>query len=257
MLLCESLDLGPREVIAAVGAGGKTTLLQRLAAELAARGACVVSTTTTAIWQPAGPLVVESNEDDLLAAVAALVAPGRVVTAASERRLAADTPGGTPCAKLAGVPPHLPQRLLALPGVSYVLVEADGARGLAIKAPAAHEPVMPPSATCVLAVVSIEALGEPLTAEIAHRPQRVAELLGIAMGTPLSPRHIATLLTHPLGGRKGAPGAARFVPFINKVQEEATLRGARAIAAQLSGQPGVDCVLIGAALAPQPVLERW
>ena len=257
MLLKAALSLARGSIVAAVGAGGKTTLLQRLAEELAGDGACVVSTTTTAIWEPSGLLVVEAEPSALLHTVAAVVLPGQVIVAAAGRRLAADGPGGPQRSKLAGVAPSIPALLLAIPGVDYVLVEADGARGAAIKAPAGHEPVIPPATTHVLVVVGIEALGEPLGAEIAHRPERIAVLLGIAVGTPLSPGHIASLLAHPQGGRKGVPDTAHFYPFISKVQDEPSLRGARAIANRLRGQPGIDRVLIGAALANEPVLEAW
>lgn len=257
MLLRDALQISGPALVAAVGAGGKTTLLQRLAAELAAGGSCVVSTTTTAIWQPEqGPLALAAG-DDLLAAVAAQVGPGRIVIAAAESRLVEQDDGLPLRPKLQGVALHLPARLLALAGVSHVVVEADGARGRAIKAPAAHEPVIPPQATHVLAVVGIDALGEPLDGAIAHRPERIASLLGLAEGGPLAPRHIAALLAHAAGGRKSVPATAHFYPFINKVQDEETLRGARAIAAHLRGQPGVQAVLIGAALAAQPVLEVW
>jgi molybdenum cofactor cytidylyltransferase len=257
MLLCDALHLPGCALVAMVGAGGKTTLIQRLAAELAGQGACVISTTTTAIWEPTGLVVVEGDDDSLLSAVAACTAPGLTITAASGRRRERDAESGTERTKLSGVPAHLPQRLLALPGVTHVLVEADGARGRAIKAPAEHEPVIPPQTSHVVALVSIEALGESLGEQVAHRPERISALLGISQGTPLSPRHIATLVAHPLGGRKGAPAAARFAVFINKVQDEALLHGARAIAACLAGTAGVDCVLIGAAQAMQPVLEIW
>jgi molybdenum cofactor cytidylyltransferase len=257
MLLRNALRLERGTIVAAVGAGGKTTLLQRLADELAAEGACVVSTTTTAIWEPEGVLAVENEPSALVPGVARLVRPGQVVVAAAGRRLAADGAGGPQRSKLIGVASSVPALLLAIAGVDYVLVEADGARATAIKAPAEHEPVIPPAATHVLAVVGIEALGEPLGADIAHRPERIAALLGIAAGTPLSPSHIASLLVHPQGGRKGVPDAAHFCPFINKVQDEPSLRAARAIAGFLRGQPGVERVLIGAALAPEPVLEVW
>lgn len=257
MLLCCALDLPQRAIVAVIGAGGKTTIIQRLAAELAEQGACVISTTTTAIWEPSGLVVVEADDDAVLAATSAYVGPGRVITVAGRRQLVAESPGEAKRPKLSGASPHLPARLLALAGVDYVLVEADGARGRAIKAPASHEPVIPPETTHVLAVVGIDALGEPLSDEIAHRPQRIAALLGVTMGTPLSPRHIATLLAHAQGGRKGAPAAAHFAPTINKVQDDASLRAARAIAGRLRGLPGIDRVLISAALSDQPVLEIW
>jgi molybdenum cofactor cytidylyltransferase len=217
----------------------------------------VVSTTTTAVWEPSGQVVVEADEMTLLTTVAGRVRPGLALTVAAARRLVADPVEGGERSKLQGVELHAPALLCALPGVDHVLVEADGARGRSIKAPAEHEPVIPPAATHVLAVVGIDALGEPLDEAIAHRPERIAQLLRLALGTPLGPRHIADLLAHPLGGRKGAPAAARFLPVINKVHDEAALRGARVIAGLLRGRQGIAGVLITAALAPQPLLEMW
>jgi molybdenum cofactor cytidylyltransferase len=257
MHLDEALELQRHAIVAAVGAGGKTTVLQRLAAELAAQGACVIQTTTTAVWEPQGAVLVEANAADLLKALSRFVGQGRIVTVAAGRKTASGAPDGTPGHKLVGVHPDTVLRIAQAEGVDYVLVEADGARGLPIKAPAAHEPVIPPSATHVLAIAGIEALGEPLSAEIAHRPAQIAALLGIAPQTPLNPGHMALLLGDARAGRKGVPENARFYPFINKVQDEIALRGARAIAGRLRQLPGVTHVLIGAALADQPVLETW
>ena len=75
--------------------------------------------------------------------------------------------------KAHGVPPELPGQLLARPDVDFVLIEADGSRMRPIKAPAEHEPVIPPGATLVVPVMGIDALDLPL-AEAAHRPESVA-----------------------------------------------------------------------------------
>lgn len=257
MLLDGAFELQPGDIVAAVGAGGKTAILSRLAGELAAHGHCVLSTTTTHIWQPAGPCIVEADEAALIAAVTAAVRPGRVITVAAEREFVADPPGVAPRPKLVGVQPHLPGRLQKLDGVAHVLVEADGAHGRAIKAPAEHEPVIPPSATVVVAVVGIDAVGQPLGKVIAHRPERLSALLRIEPGTILTPQHITALFEHPQGGRKGVPPLARFVVFINKVENETHLATARAIAAPLCRRSGIDRVVIGAAHAPQPVIEVW
>jgi molybdenum cofactor cytidylyltransferase len=103
----------------------------------------------------------------------------------------------------------------------------------------------------------MEALGEPITDVIAHRPERICALLDLTPATPLSPRHIAALLAHPSGGRKGVPASACYIPFLNKVQDDVLLRGARAVMAHVRGLPGIERVLIGAALSLQPVLEVW
>jgi probable selenium-dependent hydroxylase accessory protein YqeC len=256
MYLCQALDLHRHDIVAAVGAGGKTTALQRLAAELAEQGACVVSTTTTSIWEPEGTLLVEANADALLSALSRTAAKGHLVTVAAGRKAEPGTRDGCLRSKLIGIHPDVVLRIARTAGVDYVLVEADGARGLSIKSPASHEPVIPPSATHVLAIAGIDALAQPLTGTVAHRPAQIAALLGITEGTLLDPSHIALLLADARAGRKGVPEGARFYPFINKVQDT-SLRAARSIVGRVRAMPGITHVLIGAALSQQPVLERW
>jgi hypothetical protein len=46
------------------------------------------------------------------------------------------------------------------------LVEADGARGLLVKAPGLHEPTIPPCADLVCVLASLDAVGRPLGTEL-------------------------------------------------------------------------------------------
>ena len=57
MTLAEALGVRAGEVVAFIGAGGKTTAMYRLAADLAARGLQVIVTTTTKILPPDRPEV--------------------------------------------------------------------------------------------------------------------------------------------------------------------------------------------------------
>jgi molybdenum cofactor cytidylyltransferase len=141
--------------------------------------------------------------------------------------------------------------------VDVVIVEADGSRRLPFKAPAAHEPVIPTSATIVVPIVGLDVLGQSLDAEHVHRPEIVAELTGAALGDPVTPAMIAAVLAHPQGGAKGMPPNARLIPFLNKAEDEATLAAAREIARLLLKQPRIDGVLIGATQADDPVREVW
>src|SRR4030043_2196231 len=65
----ESLGLKAKELISLVGAGGKTTLMFRLAKELVAGGKKVVTTTTTKILEPTSDetafLIVNQDEEKL------------------------------------------------------------------------------------------------------------------------------------------------------------------------------------------------
>jgi len=258
--LVHALRLHPREVVALVGGGGKTTLMFRLADELVEAGRRVVTTMTTRIFvgQMARAPVALTLDDlgDLPAQAAgllrllpgALAAHGHVLIAGGR----AEEPD-----KAQGIPPALADLLAAQPDVDCVIVEADGSRRLSFKAPAEHEPVMPSTATIVMPVAGMDVVGRPLDAAHVHRPLRVAELTAARLGDPVTAEMIAITLAHPQGGSRGAPPAARLMPFLNKVEDEMRLDSARQVARLLLRQPRVDSVLIGAAEAADPVAELW
>ncbi len=165
--------------------------------------------------------------------------------------------------KLAGVPPSLVDRLALrlrsgqaqrLGGV-VILVEADGAGHRALKAPAAHEPVVPPSTTILVPLADLTVLGKPLAEKHVHRPELVAGLTGAALGDPVTVEMVATVLSHPQGGLKGLPKQARVIPILNQMAEYRSLREARQIARLILRNERVERVIIASLRAPQPVLE--
>jgi probable selenium-dependent hydroxylase accessory protein YqeC len=89
-----------------------------------------------------------------------------------------------------------------------------------IKAPAEHEPVVPPQTNVALLVMSAEAINQPLNADIAHRPERIAAVLGIEQGDILTPQLIAHLMTSTLGGMKNIPEQAVVYLLITHVSPE-------------------------------------
>ncbi|MGQ9490820.1 MAG: selenium cofactor biosynthesis protein YqeC [Anaerolineae bacterium] len=252
MLLSTALRIQPKDVVVLVGGGGKTTAMFRLAEELQAAERRVVTTMTTKIFvsqmaRAPGRLILEGVGALLAQLPAALADHGHVLIA-----------GGTVVEedKVQGVPPELLDRVAAHPAVDAVLVEADGSRRLPFKAPAAHEPVIPSSATIVAPMVGLDVVGQPLDAAHVHRPGLVAALTGAALGDPVTPELVAAVLAHPDGGAKGLPPRARFMPILNKVND-AWLPAARQIARLLLANPRVDSVLIAAVAEPDPVHEVW
>ena len=127
MRLCELLRV-PRGVTAAVGGGGKTSLIWRLACELS-ENARVLITTTAHIFPPACETLLDPTPEQVRAAFAwgNLLAAG---IPAEGGKLAEATALRGRYSELA----------------DYVLIEADGSRGLPLKAPAAHEPALPEGA---------------------------------------------------------------------------------------------------------------
>ncbi len=144
-----------------------------------------------------------------------------------------------------GVPPELPYELLARPDVDWVVVEADGSRMLPVKAPAAHEPVVPVETTLLIPVVGIDALSGPIR-EVAHRHELVSAITGLTPDQTLTPDALAVLLTSRRGGMKDAPPDARVVVLINKVESTAQLELANAVAGSVLRDTCVRRVVIGA-----------
>ena len=204
--LSAALGLGERDLVAFVGAGGKSTLMFTLAQELVAAGRTVVITTTTKMGvgqMDRFPNSARSTAPEDVAA--ALERSGPVLVFETHDRH-----------KVTGLSPETVGEVFAQTSADYVLVEADGARGRSFKAPARHEPVIPEAATVVVVVFGADAFGRSIDGE-AHRPELVAALAGCELGDVITPEVAATVLGHHDGGLRGVPVGARTVVAITKV----------------------------------------
>lgn len=74
-----------------------------------------------------------------------------------------------------------------------ILVEADGSRVLPVKAPAAHEPAMPPDADLLIGVVGLDCLGRPMDDATVHRPGLFGPPCGCSPGEAIHTSHIVAL----------------------------------------------------------------
>ena len=245
-LLLEALGAEAGGLVCLVGAGGKKSTIYRLAAAFDGRAGI----TTTAHIEPfprrfAADAVI-SDAPDLVAQICA--AAGRA------RQLAFAKPCPNP-GRLLGISADELAEIRLRAGFDLLLVKADGARGRILKAPAPHEPAVPSGATTVIPVASARALGQPLSAAIAHRPERVAAVCGVAEGEILEPQHLARLLASPQGALQGV-GAARVVPLINMVDDEALATAARAAAREaLRLTDRFDRVVLAAMTRSAPIVE--
>ena len=264
MHLLDALALTPTPdapaVVAFVGGGGKSSAMFVLARELAAAGKRVVTTTTTRIAAAQiaeAPAFVPVLDTALpLDHVAArLDAHGHVMLIGRE------TVEHGAVYKRAGIAPDVIDALVAHSGqlgLDAVLVEADGSRMLPLKAPAAHEPVLPTSTTVLVPVAGMDAIGRPWDAAHVHRAEVARGLLGLAEDAHpgrVTPAQVAALLAHPTGGRKGQ-GAARVVALLNKVDRPLGLPLARLVAQRLPAD-GVPSLLGAMARPDAPIEERW
>jgi molybdenum cofactor cytidylyltransferase len=234
-----------------VGAGGKTTALYRLAHELVSLGWGVVTTTTTMIRPPTPQqteeTILEADSALLLQRVERALESHHHITVATRQKR--DEKG-----KLVGLQPELVGKLAAIPLVDVTIVEAGGARGRSLKAPAPYEPPVPPATTILIPMMAVDALSPPLDERIAHRPELVARLTGASLGDPITPEMAAQVIAHPEGGLKNAPPSARVIPLINKV-DSSTLGPAREVAQHLLSANSIDRVLLGAVAEPEPLQD--
>ena len=173
MEIWQQLRLRPG-LICLTGSGGKTTLAHLLAASLPGR---VIFCTTTRIYpSPTLPLFLRGGEDAL----------GKLLEARGAVCV------GTPAAEGKLSAPLLPfcqLRKLA----DYVLVEADGSRGLPLKAHLPHEPVLPERFDRNILLVGASGFYRPIS-RVVHRAERFAELAGCGVEDPASPEAIAAVL---------------------------------------------------------------
>ena len=247
-------------VISLTGAGGKTSTMHRLADELSARGVRVVCTATTRL----AAYQVEATESVVMMAGAVLphIEIARMLDRHGQCLLVRPEMAEDDVQKYPGVPRQLVDELVNQSdrlGFGAVIVEADGSKMLPLKAPAAHEPPVPVTTTIMAPVVGLDALGRRIDETQVHRPERVRDVLGLAADAEVrvTPERIARLLLDPLGGHKGLPARARFLPILNKAEAMPERAGAR-IAARIMAGNGVSSLVASTGCVQcEPVHERW
>lgn len=238
MRLVEALRLDRSVRLALVGAGGKTSALFGLGRQLlkplpvqTAQAAAVAPPIRQAPAGAAGasapPAVILTATTHL--AMEQLALADRHYTLqdiADLDNLEQDLPSGVllftgPAGddqRTHGLPEPIMERLRQLADLRSLpmLIEADGSRRRPLKAPAAHEPVIPPWTRQVTVVAGLSALGKPLNAEWVHRPEVFSSLSGAPLDAPITPEGLTRLLLHPQGGLKGIPQNARRLALLNQ-----------------------------------------
>jgi len=261
MLISEALDLKERAFISLVGAGGKSTLFSRLADELAHKNKRMILTTTTKMftWQLApfvkkGRLIEGHNEEIIQESIkkyfslknkaARLAVIGEKIEDNGEE-------------KVSGPPPDWLDKWWEDKLADYFLIEADGAAGRPVKAPAPHEPVIPLSTTDLIGVIGIDALGLSLQEENVFRSEIFSRLTGLNLGEKVGIEALAFLICHPEGLFKGAPPGCRRHLFINKAENAEDQKRAEELAFQVLKicHRRISDIIIGAAGQKEVVVE--
>jgi probable selenium-dependent hydroxylase accessory protein YqeC len=242
-------------IVSLVGAGGKTTLMFRLARELTEAGERVLITTTTKIRKPTeeqcASLVVTADVGDAIREAEECLAVHPHVTAAREDLVAEG--------KLGGFDPSAIDEIKKSGLFRWVLVEADGAAGRPLKAPADYEPVVPSCSSSVIGVIGLDGVGKPLEERYVLRPERFSRISGLSLGSPVTEESIACVIEHREGLFKGCPSEAGRLVLLNKADDDRTRQAGQRIASILSGsgKGRIERIIIGAIGNEPPTVELY
>ena len=244
--LVEALSVRKGDVVSVVGAGGKTTLLFALANELRRHDLSVVVTCTTRMQIPGtkavdSPMVVTDKDNNWLTSVKKhLVRHGSVIVIQDRER---DD-------KLRGLEPSMLDPLRSL--ADTVVIEADGARGRSLKAPAEHEPVIPEETTLTVVLVGLDVLDQRLNSDHVHRLEVVLQLSAAVSGTKVTEDVVVDCVVR--GYIPKVPKGSRYVVFLNKAMDY-RLRAAERLGRKLLAAGAAE-VVFGQAEKPRDCFYR-
>lgn len=187
-------------VVSFIGAGGKTTLISRLAEEYQVRGIPVIVTTTTHMeaWESPWFLLDPSMEE----IKEVLKREGMVWLGRSESK-----------GKMKSLPQQLLRQVIGLK--CPTLIEADGAKRHPMKAPAPHEPVICPETTHVKNVYGLDALGKSLE-KVCFRTDMAQRLLGKQKTDIVMAEDVVTLALDVRAGKKSITPRMSYGVVLNK-----------------------------------------
>lgn len=260
MQICDALGIKDRAFISLVGAGGKSTFFNRLTEELLLKNKRIILTTTTKMfaWQ-LSPFVKKGN---LIEADDEKVMEEKIKKCFYQDKnreivLIHYRIKEKEEEKISGPSPFYLDKWWKEKLADYFLVEADGAAGRPVKAPAFHEPLIPLSTTDLIGVIGFDALGLSLQEENVFRSQIFSQLTGLKLGEKIGIEALSLLICHPEGLFKGAPQNCRRHLFINKVEDSKDLKMAEELTFQVLKicHRRISDIIIGAAGQNEVVAE--
>lgn len=210
----------PDPVVSLSGAGGKTTLVFRIAREI--KGTVIVTTTTKVGFEQ-----ILSADRQIL--------PDAISTLSTEKVIWTSPSLIPQNGKIIGFTLQEFGMLAAECREKHfsLISEADGAACRHIKAPAAYEPVIPADTNVCFYLAGLDVTGKPVSKEYVHRPEIFSKLTGARLNEAVTPDHFVRLFDHPEGGLRNMPPSALRVAYLTHADTEERISAGKYIAENL------------------------
>lgn len=190
-------------VVAAVGCGGKTTLIETMARAFSQKKVLIAP--TTKIRTPTAQVPICKSVAEALAHAPV---PGRQYMGILEPIQQ----------KLHSLPLDVLAQLV--PDYHLTLLEADGSRGLYWKGWRADEPVVPHFATHTVGIVTLRGLGQIATEKTVCRLPEFTALTGVQEGQPITLDSLTAMVCHEHGMFRNSRG--KEILLVGSVEDALT-----------------------------------
>jgi probable selenium-dependent hydroxylase accessory protein YqeC len=220
MKISDYIILEKKDVISFVGAGGKTTMMFKLAEELRHSNKVLV-TTTTKIYLPSEEKYdFICTDKEMLGSYINMKENGIYILGL----------GVNEENKILGLSEKQLDELV--PHFDYILIEADGSKEKPLKGWNEFEPVMYGKTTKTVGIMDIQSLGMVINEDKVHRSKIFCDLTGAKEGDTVSVEHLLSIVMHPQGLFKSAQG--KKILYVNKVEDSKELILAKSLVTELS-----------------------
>lgn len=262
MLISDALQLKERAFISLVGAGGKSSLLQRMAQEFIQKKKKIILTTSTKMFVSQIALFIK--EGQIIETHCAEVMEEGIKNYFEQNRnkgiaiLLAHRLMEDGNEKFSGPETRYLDKWWRDGLADFFIVEADGAKGRPIKAPDYHEPVIPEMVSNVIAVIGIDAIGLRLEEKNVFRSSLFSNLTGLKLGKKINIETITALVNHPEGLYKNSPDFTKRHLFLNKVNniEKVQIATDIALAVFMDNQAHISTIIVGDTLKKDGIVLK-
>ncbi|WP_413701810.1 selenium cofactor biosynthesis protein YqeC [Psychromonas sp. KJ10-10] len=231
--------------ISIVGAGGKTHLARWLTYFFKKQGKNVCVTTSTKMYLP------DDTEYDNIIQWDETI-PFETIPIQRNKHIAnttflytqklTDQTLNDPI-KVKGLPLTVLEKIHQASLFDVIIVEADGANHLPIKAPAGHEPCIPQCSNIVFGVTGAEAIFAKANSQSIHRWQQFSQVTGCLEKMQIGHSVLKRLLNHSQGMFKNAPEQAMKMWVINKYDLATEPQALLSLAEKLIvDEPNLSCI---------------